>query len=203
MNFTKPIILQLFTTLAVLGALSGAGCKGDEHARHEHEALPAGEAAEASLYELPTRLRATDGKEFQLAELRGKISVASMIYTRCGTICPRVIADMKRIQSELDSADRERVNFFVVSMDETDAPETLKAYMQRNELDSHWRAYAADAGAAREFAAALGYQFRRTPDGHFVHSNAIYLLDANGAVLKQSPTGPAIAGEFAAAIRDL
>ncbi len=203
MKFKQLILLPLFTTLAVLAALSGAGCKGDEHAHHDHEALPAEEAGEASLYELPARLRTTDGKEFQLADLRGKISVASMIYTRCGTICPRVVADMKRIQSELKPADRERVEFFVVSMDETDAPDTLRAYMQRNELDSRWHAYAADAGAAREFAAALGYQFRRTPDGHFVHSNAIYLLDKSGAVVKQSPTGPAIAGEFAAAISEL
>lgn len=203
MNFIKSMTLQSLAALILLGGLSGAGCKGDEHAHHEHEALPASEASEASLYDLPTRLRTTDDAEFQLAELRGKISVTSMIYTRCGTICPRVLADMKRIQANLSPADRERVTFFVVSMDETDSPETLKAYVQRNELDAQWRALAADAGAAREFAAALGYQFRRTPDGHFVHSNAIYLLDAGGAVLKQSPTGPAIAGEFAAAIDEL
>lgn len=203
MNFVQRFTLQIFATLALLGALFGAGCKGDEHAHHEHEALPAGEVGEASLYDLPTNLRTTSGADFRLAELRGKISVASMIYTRCGTICPRVVADMKSIQNELSPADRERVTFFVVSMDETDAPETLKAYMQRNELDAHWRAFAADAGAAREFAAALGYQFRRTPDGHFVHSNAIYLLDAKGTVLKQSPTGPEIAREFSATIREL
>lgn len=169
---------------------------------HHHETLASG-TAEGSLYDLPTVLTDSTGQKVAFSGMHGQVQVASMIYTHCTTICPRIVADMKRIQDALPPAERARVRFLVVSMDERDTPEIRADYSRAMNLDTQWRVLGGKEGEVREYAGALGFQFRRTPDVNFVHSNQIYLLNEHGMVVFQKEGGGDAPRLFAAEIAKL
>ena len=50
-----------------------------------------------SLFELAFPLTDQDGRTRHLAEFRGEPFIASMIYTNCTSVCPRVTADLQRL----------------------------------------------------------------------------------------------------------
>ena len=81
------------------------------------------------LYQLqPFELVTQEGAPFHSKRLLGKTWVASFIFTSCRSICPKVTAAMKQLQSllEKESLPVKLVTFTVDP--ENDVPEVLKAY---------------------------------------------------------------------------
>lgn len=87
----------------------------------------------------PFQLTAQDGKPFvSTAELSGKVWVADFIFTTCHGPCPRMTAQLKKIQDQVkDLTDVELISFTVDPA--TDTPEVLAEYAQRFHADpEHW-----------------------------------------------------------------
>ena len=85
------------------------------------------------------QLVAQDGRAFvSTAELSGKVWVADFIFTTCHGPCPRMTAQLKKVQDQLkDVADVEVVSFTVDPA--TDTPEVLAEYAKRFHADpEHW-----------------------------------------------------------------
>lgn len=75
-----------------------------------------------------------DGGEVRAADLRGKVWVASFIFTRCSGPCPHVSATMERLQGDFAGDPDVRLVTFTVDP-EYDTPEVLKWYAERFHAD--------------------------------------------------------------------
>ena len=88
-----------------------------------------GELPEMSIYHLPGVWTDQDSNSFELQELRGKVVVMVMIYTSCKAACPRLIADMRRIEEEVPDEYGDEVQYVMVSIDpDTDTPSRMKNF---------------------------------------------------------------------------
>jgi cytochrome oxidase Cu insertion factor (SCO1/SenC/PrrC family) len=136
-----------------------------------------------SVYELDSVWTNQDGKQAKLDALAGTPVVVAMIYTRCQSICPVTVEELKAMRRELPASLRQRTRFALFSFDSAgDSPARLKAFAQAHGLDHGWSLWTSGPEQVRELAAVLGYSYTRLPNGEYAHSNPIVVLDAQGAI---------------------
>lgn len=136
-----------------------------------------------SLYQLPGTWQTQNGDTLHLSKLQGKIPVVSMIFTRCTFACPRIVADLKKIQKQVPAEKKDQVVFVLVSFDsERDNPKKLKAFAEEMKLDNNWILLHGNSEAVREMSMLLDVKYKKQPDGSFSHSNVITLLDTGGSI---------------------
>jgi protein SCO1 len=112
------------------------------------------------------------------ADLRGRIHVASFIFTRCNAICPALVRQLKRVQAE----DVRLVSFSVTP--DLDTPATLASYGAREGLDpARWLLLTGDRRTvvrlAREFYFADDRRLGSTTS-ELLHTEKVLLVDAGG-----------------------
>ena len=158
---------------AVLALTLLGGCAEEESADCCAEPLANGAISGTSLYNLESSWRDQQGRERSLADIPGNVRVLAMIFTHCEYACPRMLEDLKAIESRLEP-DTD-VGFVLASFDtERDGPDALAAYARANDLaPEKWQLLHGSANAVRELAAALGVMYKLTPSGGFSHSNVI------------------------------
>ncbi|MBY5957852.1 SCO family protein [Membranicola marinus] len=154
----------------------------DDPATAEETSLP-----EMSVYHLPGTWTNQDGQEFELKELKGKVLVMVMIYTTCKAACPRLIADMRRIEELVPEKYGDDVQYIMVSIDpETDTPERLKSFAAENDMtDKRWMFIRSTPEYTREFATVLAVNYKRISPMDFSHSNIISVFDPQGEMVYQ------------------
>ena len=141
-------------------------------------------ASEASLFELTFALTDANGHTRHMTDLRGEPFVASMIYTNCTSVCPRVTADLQALEKALPEDEREHTRFVLFSLDpERDTPAALRKFAREHALDAtRWTLLAAGADDMRTLAAVFGVRFRPDGGGEIAHSAVIMLVDSGGVV---------------------
>ena len=182
-----------------LSFLLCAACTGEESTTVEAEsiadccaedgieiedALAAIDLDAESIYQLPTQFTDTKGAKRVLADYRGKPVVVSMIFTHCEYACPVILEDLARFEESLTAAEREAVDWLLISFDaKRDTPEVLAAYAKKNELNpEYWSLLHTEDAGVRETAAVLGVRYKETPTGGYSHANRITVLDAQGKI---------------------
>ena len=126
-----------------------------------------------------------EGKEVTLADLKGKIWIASFIFTRCHSSCPTVSATMARLRDELPK-DIQLVSFSVDPRHDT--PEVLAAYAKHFMADpKNWWFLTGDKEqiyrvSKKGFLLAVeeNPDPRADPGDLVVHSNRVVLVDPTG-----------------------
>ena len=126
-----------------------------------------------------------EGKEVTLADLKGKIWIASFIFTRCHSSCPTVSATMARLRDELPK-DVQLVSFSVDPRHDT--PEVLATYAKHFQADpKSWSFLTGDREqiyrVSKEgflLAVEENPDPRADPGDLVVHSNRIVLVDPTG-----------------------
>jgi protein SCO1/2 len=121
------------------------------------------------------------GTRLSAADLRGRIHVASFIFTRCDGICPAMVRQLKRVQAAV-SADVRIVSYTVTPG--LDTPDHLAAFGQRHGIDSDRWLLVTGSDAhifrlAREFYFADDRRLRGGGD-EFLHTEKVLLVDAKG-----------------------
>lgn len=144
----------------------------------------AGSSGGASIYDLDLSLTDQDGRTLALADLRGRVLVAAMIYSSCTSVCPRVTEDMKGVEKQLSGRDRKDVGFVLFSLDPgRDTPAALRRFATEHGLDpSGWRLFASSEDGVRELSAVLGVKYKAEDNGEIAHSAMIFLIDREGVV---------------------
>jgi protein SCO1/2 len=107
----------------------------------------------------------------------------TMGYTRCTSVCPAIVEEMKAVERELGARARD-VLFVLVSLDPvSDSPEALMRFARDHHLDpARWRLLTArDGDAVRDFAAVLGVKYAPA-SGEIAHSATIVAVDRRGVV---------------------
>lgn len=180
---------KLFYIIAILGMFTA--CNQEEYFQAQtisadinqpkalESALP-----ELSIYNLPSTWTTQDNQQIQLEEMRGKVLVMVMIYTSCKTACPRLIADMRTIESKIEKKDLDRMKFIIVSIDpETDTPARLKEFSKLYDMEEdHWVFLRGTPEDTREFANVLSMSYKQISPMDFAHSNIISVFDEEGVL---------------------
>ncbi len=161
--------------------------------------------SELSIYNLPSVWTSQNNETTELKDLRGDVLVMVMIYTTCQVACPRLVADMRDIESKLPNNKKKNVKFVLVSIDpETDTPERLKEFAIENEMDSdQWLFLRGSEDDTREFAAVLAVNYKKISPMDFSHSNIISVFNQEGELVHQKEGLGVNNGETVQAIIDL
>ncbi len=140
-----------------------------------------------SIYNLPSQWTNQNGEEIELKDLQGKVVVMVMIYTTCKAACPRLVADMRNIETQVPDEKKSDVQYVFVSIDpETDTPERLKAFAKENKMeDEKWLFLRGTEEDTREFAAVLAVNYKQISPMDFSHSNIISVFNQNGEMVHQ------------------
>jgi protein SCO1/2 len=175
--------MKTISTILLLFFLSFQVCTGQKKA----ETDPTKTISDLSIYNLPSKWTNQNGKEIQLKELKGDVLVMVMIYTSCKTACPRLVADMRNIESQLPKEIKGKVKLILVSIDPaTDTPERLKAFSIENKMiGNQWIFLRSTETNTREFAAVLAVNYKKISPMDFSHSNIISVFNSEGELVHQ------------------
>ncbi len=143
------------------------------------------------LRELPQwRLVDQNGQAFGSDDLAGDVYVASFLFTRCATVCPRLTASLRQLERRYRDEGVEGVRLVSFTVDpEHDTPERLRDYARSRSLDlERWSLV---TGAERELRSvvvdgfALPMGERLDLAGGLVdvaHAARLALVDRDGGV---------------------
>lgn len=127
------------------------------------------------------------GADFTLGALRGRVHVASFIFTRCSVICPPLVSSMKRVQSSAAGTDVVLLSYSVTP--DLDTVDVLRAFGAERGVDSsRWKLLTGNpAGvlrAARDlyFADDDGMRQSLSKPDAFLHTEKLLLVDAEGRI---------------------
>jgi len=167
------------------------GCKQENETNvafdNSSKAVVSNEIPELSIYNLPSTWTTQDNEDIELKSLQGDILVMVMIYTTCKAACPRLVSDMRNIESQIPKNNKEKVKLLLVSIDpETDTPARLKTFAKENKMDNEqWLFLRGSKEITREFAAVLAVNYKKISPMDFSHSNIISVFDTNGVMVHQ------------------
>jgi protein SCO1 len=185
--------VKLRTMIALAGALTASlGARSEP---------PATQLSERSVYQLESRWTTDAGRNIKLGELAGQYQIVAFIFTHCAAACPLLVKSLQIQARSMPQRAQERARFVLVSMDpQRDTAPVLRRYRKEMALDQRWTLLRATEGDVRELAAVLGFNYERTPDGQFAHSNQITLLDPGGEIVLQHPQAEGAVDVMSAAI---
>ena len=132
-------------------------------------------------------LRNTDGQSFELAQLRGKPAVISMIYTSCHHVCPTITLNVReKVGIAREALGDQSFNVITVGFDwKVDTPDRMNIYRRQFGIeDENWHFLSGDGATIDELAANLGFAFYASPKG-FDHLSQTTVVDADGVIYRQ------------------
>lgn len=157
-----------------------------------------------SVYNLTSSWTTQNNESLKLDHFRNKIIVAAMIFTHCESACPRIVADMQRIESSLSIKKLQQVTFLLISMDpERDTPARLREFSAEHKLNSNWTLVCSTLDATMEIANVLGVKVKKLEGGGFDHSNIIHVFNQGGIIVHQQNGFAVEQDETLKAIRSL
>ncbi len=125
------------------------------------------------------------GRPFSLAALRGRVHVASFIFTRCSAICPPLVASMKRVQAALSGTPAVLLSYSVTP--DLDTVDVLRAFGRDRGVDpARWKLLTGTpAGVLRVardlyFADDDGMRTSLARPDAFLHTEKLLLVDQDG-----------------------
>jgi protein SCO1 len=178
-----PVIL--FTTLLV-SCNKNPDVKTKSCCSNEKPAGALKELSGESVYNLTSSWTNQKSENLKLTHFRNKIVIAAMVFTHCESACPRIVADMQRIESSFSKRELEQISFLLISMDpERDTPARLTEFAETHKLNSNWTLISSNPDATMEIANVLGVRVKKLEGGGFDHSNIIHVFDREGVVVMQ------------------
>ncbi|MEX3967481.1 SCO family protein [Paraburkholderia sp. EG287A] len=156
-----------------------------------------------SLYQTSLTLQDQQGRQFDLASMRGQPVIVSMFYTACSAACPLTIDTIDQVRRAASAQDRGVPSVLLVSIDpQHDDVVNLAAMAKAHGLDAaSWRLTRSTAGDLMAFAAALGVAYRQRTNSDFSHNAVIALLDENGRIVARTSVIGKVDPAFVSAVR--
>ena len=126
-----------------------------------------------------------NGAPVRLADLKGKVWLASFIYTTCPSTCPMLTHRLAEWQADL-LACGDGVRLVSFSVDSAhDTPEVLERYAARFKASDRWLFLTGDKGQISRISREgflLGFEGDPAAAGGITHSTRIALVDRSGTV---------------------
>jgi protein SCO1/2 len=123
-----------------------------------------------------------NGKPFHFANARGKIVLATFIFTTCPDVCPLLTAKFATIQRALREKNFDNFLLLSITTDpERDTPAVLKSYAERFKADSNnWLFLTGSEKDLAKVWKGFDVTVRTTPDGQIQHTALTTLIDRRG-----------------------
>jgi protein SCO1 len=130
-----------------------------------------------------------NGEKVGLSDLKGKVWLASFIFTNCTTVCPPMTRNMSEVQDRLNEEGVQNYEIVSFSIDpERDTPDALKTYISHYDADeANWNLLTGYTQEEISTFAEKSFQSLAVPDPNtdqFVHMTSFYLVDQEGTVVK-------------------
>lgn len=140
-----------------------------------------------SLYQLESVWTSDRGQHLRLRELGGSTQVLAMVFTRCPTLCPTLVHDLKAMDAGMKAEARRGTHFVLVTIDpEHDTPKALREFRAHMGLDpNRWTLLCGKDSDTRELAAVLGFAYGKGDGRSYTHSNLVTVLDRGGVIVHQ------------------
>jgi len=130
-----------------------------------------------------------NGGRFGSAELRGKVWIAAFFFTRCPSVCPKLMARMKTLHADAQGRSL-GLRFVAISVDpENDTPAVLLEYAKKNDIDTRsWSLLTGDYETVKKtviegFKVALdGKADPAQADYGILHGSHFVLVDREGQI---------------------
>jgi protein SCO1 len=186
----KRIALLLLCTCFAATGLVSCKRKPLKNRQENQQFLQESSANLPILAEVPEfRLTNQHGQSFSSKSLVGKPYLAAFMFTRCPSICPRLTARMKEIDSFMVEH-QIPLNLVSISVDpEFDDPVALSAYAQKYNADpARWKFLTGDSKtiahtAEQGFKVGLsGTVDKARPHLGITHASHLILVDAHGRI---------------------
>ena len=150
-------------------------------------ASPAAALPGDSAYRLADTYTDQAGRDFRLADGRGRVRLVAMFYTSCRYVCPLIIDSAKGVEHALTPAERARLGVLLVSLDPArDDVAALRSVFDKRRLDpARWTLLTSDELNIQELAVLLNMKYKNGGNGEIAHSNIITVLNAGGEIIHQ------------------
>lgn len=134
-----------------------------------------------SIDDLPVVWSTQNGEKKTLRDGNDKIRIQAFFFTSCPAVCPRLVEDLKGLESQIPPMDRNKVRFVLVSTDpERDTPEKLRAYMtERGLAPERWTLLVGSPSDAPALAAILRLGLSGSGDD-MIHATIASVIDRKG-----------------------
>lgn len=132
-------------------------------------------------------LRDVDGQSFELAGLRGRPLVVSMIYTSCHHVCPTITQNLAvAVDIAREALGEQAFSVITVGFDwEVDTPDRMRLYAAERRIDvPGWHFLAGDATGIEKLSRELGFLYYPSAKG-FDHLTQTTIVAADGTVYRQ------------------
>lgn len=132
-------------------------------------------------------LEDSDGNGFQLYDLKGKLILATFIYTSCGDVCPTLEMKFQEVYKQVPKKYLgEEIIFLSISFDpDRDTPQQLQEYSKHFLADNvTWKMVRVpNKEELRALLQTAGVIVIPDQTGGFQHNAAIYLIDSNSKMI--------------------
>lgn len=122
------------------------------------------------------------GTMVRTGEWRDGIVVAGYFFTHCPVVCPRIVAQLKRVQR----ASGKDVSLYLFSVDPgRDSVAALQRYARRHGIEDNWSLVTGDKKELYRFARKELFVVATDGDGgeeDFIHSENLMLIDPLGRI---------------------
>ena len=130
-----------------------------------------------------------NGKVFTQEHVKGKVYVVEYFFTTCGTICPKMNAQMQRIQQAYKGSNKVEILSFTVNP-KTDTVEQLKRYALDHEAnDQQWHFLTGKQEKLYHLARTSFFVLKPAEvenqgdeGSDFIHTNNFVLVDQSGRI---------------------
>ena len=182
----KTRIAFFFTLIVLFFSLQSCNKKEGDSKKSENSEIK-DSISDLSIYNLPSQWTNQNGENIEMKNLKGKVLVMVMIYTSCKAACPRLVADMRNIESRLPKNIKNNVELVLISIDpKVDTPKRLKSFAIDNKMDGNqWLFLRSSEENTREFAAVLSVNYKKISPLDFSHSNLISVFNTQGELVYQ------------------
>lgn len=130
-----------------------------------------------------------NGETITEKEVKGRVHVAEYFFTTCGTICPKMNQQMKRVHEKYKSNDDVRILSFTVNP-EVDSVEQMKRYADGHKANSkQWHFLTGDKEKLYELARKSYFVLKPAEaqnlgdaGSDFIHTNNFVLVDQKSRI---------------------
>lgn len=187
--FTENLFLngnsnEIIETSEVKNEEPASCCSGEEMEKMEKSEMV---YSDNSIYQINSDWKNQFGNAVNIGELSGKTQIVALIFANCTYACPLIVNDMRNIEKNLTDNELQKVQFTLISIDpERDTPEKLKEFALSQNLNlSRWQLLTGKRTDIDDFAALIGFRYKKENDGSFSHSNLINIFNEKGELFHQ------------------
>jgi protein SCO1/2 len=115
---------------------------------------------------------------------KARTTIAAFFFTTCPTICPKMVKQMKRVQTLIEGSSQYRILFFTIDPSH-DLPDRLQAYAHRNGImEKYWWLLQGSDETISKLAAFYSVRAGRDKNdaSQFIHDGSFLLMTQSGEV---------------------